>query len=294
VRLLCAIALAAGAATLLAGPAGARIIVAPAEDPSVASTDLAWQRPGVGGFLRRPGAAAIQLPGNDPAIGGSLVAWHAGSLITIAARATLVPVAQEKVAGVQKLALSDHWLAIRQASSDGSSRLVVQSLPDLGAGETIASARWPATIGRPSLSGDLVVFHVATQRSSWISAVNLKTGKHRRLRSASHAELVNPSILGSQLLYVRVSRCAQQLRLGGLTGGSERVLFSLPPLASQDLGHERGHTSQGGRVPCSSRPRTTTTTLWTTALTSRFAYVASLRPARSGAMTPTLLQFARS
>jgi hypothetical protein len=290
VRLLCAISLAAGAAALLGGAARASIGVAAAEDPSVASADLAWQRPGVGGFLRRQGAAAIQLPGNDPAIGGSLLAWHVGSLVTIAERATLAPVAQENVAGVQKLALSDHWLAFRRGLADGSSRLVVQSLPDLGAGETVASARWPATIGRPSLSGDLVVFHVATQRSSWISAVNLRTGKHRRLRTARHGQLLNPSILGSELLYVRVSRCSQQLRLGGLSGGSERVLLSLPALASEDLGHERGHTSQGGRVPCPGRPRPTTTTLWTTALTSRFAYVTSLRPARSGAMRPTLLQ----
>ena len=207
-----------------------------------------------GGFLSRPGAAPVRLPGNDPAIGGSLVAWHLGGLVTVADRATLTPLAQETAPGVQKLALSEHWLAYRRGLSDGGTRLVVQSLPDLGAGRTVASARWPSTLGRPSLSGKIVVFHVATGRSSWISAVDLATGKHRRLREDRQVQLLNPSLLGSQLLYVRVSRCAQQLRLGGVSAGSDRVLLSLPPLAGQDRGHERGHTSQGQRVPAPAVP----------------------------------------
>jgi len=292
VRAFCALSLAAGTAVALAGVGQAKAIVAGAEDPSVASTDLAWQKPGVGGFLSSPGAAPVQLPGNDPAIGGSLVAWHVGSEVTVALRATLEPVAEEAVPGVQKLALSDHWLISRRGLADGGMRLVVQSLPALGAGQTIASARWPSTLGRPSLSGNLAVFHVATHQSSWISTVDLATGKHRHLRSGRQVQFLNPSILGSQLLYVRVSRCSQELRLGGLRAGGERVLFSLPPLAGQDLGHERGHTSQGEHVPCPGRPRPTTTMLWTTALTSRFAYVTTLRPGSGTRMTPTLLQFA--
>jgi hypothetical protein len=176
VRALCAISLAAGTAAALAGTGGARVIVAQAEDPSVASTELAWQEPGVGGFLSRPGVAPIQLPGNDPAIGGTLVAWHVGSLVTVALRSTLAPVAEENVAGVQKLALSDHWLAYRRGLPDGSTRLVVQSLPDLGTGETVASARWPATLGRPSVSGVVVVFNVATASGCLISAVSVSTG----------------------------------------------------------------------------------------------------------------------
>lgn len=292
VRVFCAVSLAAGTAAAVAGTVGARVIVPSAEDPSVAATDLAWQQPGLGGFLSRPGAAPLRLPGNDPAIGGSLVAWHVASLVTVADRATLMPVVQETAAGVQKLALSEHWLAYRRGLADGGTRLVVQSLPDLGAGQTVASARWPSTLGRPYLSGNTVVFHVATRRGNWISAVDLATGKHRRLRGGSHVQLLNPSLLGSRLLYVRISRCAQQLRLGGVRAGTDRVLFSLPPLAGQDRGHERGHTSQGGRVPCPGRPRPTTTILWTTALTSRFAYVTTLHPTPSGVTTPTLLQIA--
>ena len=102
VRVFCAVSLAAGTAAAVAGTVGARVIVPSAEDPSVAATDLAWQQPGLGGFLSRPGAAPLRLPGNDPAIGGSLVAWHVASLVTVADRATLMPVVQETAAGVQK------------------------------------------------------------------------------------------------------------------------------------------------------------------------------------------------
>ena len=143
VRVFCAVSLAAGTAAAVAGTVGARVIVPSAEDPSVAATDLAWQQPGLGGFLSRPGAAPLRLPGNDPAIGGSLVAWHVASLVTVADRATLMPVVQETAAGVQKLALSEHWLAYRRGLADGGTRLVVQSLPDRGA------RRLPRLVGRP-------------------------------------------------------------------------------------------------------------------------------------------------
>jgi hypothetical protein len=289
-RMAAAVLLAFGAAAALAGPARSDVIARPAEDPSVAGTDLAWQQPGIGGFLVRRGAAPAPLPGNDPAIGGSHIAWHDGGEIVVADRTTLAPVVQETVAGVQKLAVGDRWLAYRQGFANGSTRLVVQSLDDLSRTRKAASARPPAQVGRPSLSGDLLVYHVAQGRSSWISSLDLSTGRRRRPRSASDHQLLNPSSRSGQLLYVDVTRCAQQLRLGRLTPGHDRVLFSLPPLAGQDAGRERGHTEQGSRVPCRGRPRPTRTMLWTTALTSRYAYVTTLRRDASGAVTPSLVR----
>src|SRR6266566_5825028 len=106
VRGLAALSLAIGVAALVAGEVRAATTVAsPAGDPSAAGLDLAWQTPGVGGFLRRNGVTS-QLPGNDPAIGDTLVAWHTGDLVTVAARDTLTPVTQLTIPGVQKLAVS--------------------------------------------------------------------------------------------------------------------------------------------------------------------------------------------
>src|SRR2546430_895428 len=106
----------AGASLLLAVAAGearaAGPVASPAGDPSAVAADLVWQQPGVGGFMLR-GGQTTQLPGNDPALGGSLIAWHVGDAVTVAASATLQPTLQLTIAGVEKLAISDAWLVYR-------------------------------------------------------------------------------------------------------------------------------------------------------------------------------------
>jgi hypothetical protein len=292
-RTLAALSLVLGLAALLVGEVRAATTVAtPAGDPSVAATDLAWQRPGIGGFLSRNGQVE-QLPGSHPAIGGALVAWHVGAAVTVAARDTLTPVAQVSVTGVQSLAVSDTWLVERVERFDTGTQIVVQPLTDTTKSTVIASAKRSGELGRPSLSGNLVLFHRATAKGSWITAYDIATGARRKLRTSDDAQLLNPSLLGTKLLYVRASRCSQELRVGPVGGGPERVLYRLPPLAGQDAGHERRHTSQGARLPCAHRAHPTTKTLWTTALAGSVAYVTVLRPVRGGGTVPTLLQIPR-
>jgi cytochrome c biogenesis protein CcdA len=279
--------LLAAASLLLALVAGevraATIVASPGGEPSVVGTDLSWQRPGVGGFLSRNGVVT-KLPGGDPAIGGALIAWRVGPQVTVAARDTLAPVLQEELPGTQKLAVNDRWLVWRAGR-----QIRVQPLSDPTRSALVVEAKRVAELGRPTLDGDLVAFHRATATSSWLSAVNVATGKRRQLRFVRNAQLLNPSLLGPRLLYVRVTRCAQQLVLGPLGAGKERVLVTLPPLAGQDLGHERHHTSQGERLPCTHPPKPTTRILWTTALSDTTAYVTILRPRPGGQTRPTLL-----
>jgi hypothetical protein len=290
-RCLTAVALLAA---LVAGEAHAATTVAsPGADPSAAGADVAWQQPGIGGFLLRSGQAAARLPGNDPAIGGLLVAWHSGSSVTVAARDTLAPAQQETIPGVQKLAVSDQWLVYRAAQADGGAQIRAQALTDLSRSARVTSVRHGASLGRPYLSGDLVVYHYATAGRGRLTAVDVATGARRILRSSDTDQLLNPSLLGARLLYVRESRCSQQLRLGPLGSGKEHVLYELPPLAGQDLGHERRHTSQGEHLPCPGRPRPTSKMLWTTALSATTAYVTILTPRRGGRTTPSLLAVAR-
>ena len=281
----------AAASLLLALVAGevraATVVASPGGDPSIAAADLAWQRPGVGGFLSRSGVV-IPLPGNDPAIGGGLVAWHVGPAVTVAARDTLAPVLEHALPGVQKLAVSDRWLVWRTGR-----QIRVLPLSDPSRSARVVEAKRVAELGRPTLNGDLVVYHRASAAGSWLSAVDVATGARRQLRFARDALLLNPALLGTRLLYVRESRCSQELRLGPLGGGKERILFRLPPLAGQDRGHERRHTSQGARLPCPQRPEPTTRMLWTTALSAKTAYVTVLRPRRGGRTTPTLLAIPR-
>jgi hypothetical protein len=287
-RVLRVLTAASLALALVAGEVRAATTVAsPGGDPSAASTDLAWQQPGVGGFLLRNGVKT-RLPGTDPAVGGALVAWRSGDAVTVAARDTLAPIVQETLPGVRKLALSDRWLVYRAGSE-----IRVQPLSDSTRSARVVRVTGRGSIGRPSLGGDLVVYHYATAHGSWLTAVDVATGTRRRVRFARDAQLLNPSLLGGSLLYVRASRCSQQLRLGPLGGGKERVLYELPPLAGQDRGHERRHTRQGEHLPCPHRPRPTTRILWTTALSDTTAYLTVLLPRRGGRTTPRLLAIPR-
>jgi hypothetical protein len=288
-RVLAGAMLAAAAAALLAGEAvQARTTAYRAEDPSAYGSDLAWQRPGVGGFLRHNGVVQ-QLPGTDPAVGGGLVAWRNGPEVTVADVETETPVLQEQIPGVQKLAVSANWLVYRRASS-GRVRMFAQPLPSPG-GETIpvSAAHLAGMLGRPALDGARLVFSVATQHASWITFVDLSTREAHRLRESGISQLLSPSVLGNRLLYVRNSRCSQTLREGPVAGhGQGRVLYSLPPMASWDRGYERGYSKQGARRPCRGRPRHTRKILWTTALGERQAYLTVLWPTASG-FAPALL-----
>ena len=289
VRVAGACALAAAA---VAAPAAAAI-PAPSTDPSAAGGDTAWQQPGVGGILRLADGTETQLPGNDPAIGGALVAWHVGATVTVADRVTLEPRFEEQIVGIRQLAISDEWLVLRVALPDGGSRLLAQSLADTSVHRVVARTRGPAVIGRPAISGAVVVYATSTTRGSSITAVDLASGSTRRVRSSRTNLLLNPSLLGGALLYDDVSRCAQLVRLGPLDGSGGRVVYTLPPLAGQDAGHEPGYTRQGERTPCRGHVRPTTTMLWTTALDDGAAYVTTLTEPRAGAMHPVIVRLPR-
>ena len=282
-RVLAAVSLALA---LAAGEARAAQVASPAGDPSIAGTDLVWQQPGVGGFLSRDGQVA-QLPGTDPAVGGGFIAWRAGNQVTIAVLATLQIMLQQTIPGVEKLAVSNPWVVYRVRLPEGSEQLRAFSLIDPATTKVLTQAQVPGRLGRPSLSGSTVVYHVAGPGGSGLYSFDLGSGKRRLLRTSRRDQLLNPSRLGSKLLYVRLSRCSQELVLGS------RVLYRLPPLAGEDAGHERGHTRQGERLPCPHPPKPTTRMLWTTALSGTTAYVTVLRPGSGGHLTPSLLALKR-
>ena len=205
-----------------------------------------------------------------------------------------MPVLELPLPGVEKLAVSEHWLAYRVAVAKGSEQIQARSLADPARVRVLTHTRARGVLGRPSLAEDVVVYHAAGAGGSGLFSVDLASGKRRLLRSSRQAQLLNPARVGGKLLYERISRCSQEVRLGPLGGnGPGRVLYRLPPLAGQDTGHERGHTRQGEHPPCPFRFRPTSRMLWTTALTDTTAYVTVLRPARGGTMTPSLLSISR-
>lgn len=287
-RLLRVLAAASLLCALVAGRVeAAGTVASPGGDPSAAGTDLAWQQPGIGGFLRR-GDVTAPLPGDNPAVGATFVAWHKGPLVTVADRTTLAPVLADSIPGIQKLAVSRSWLAYRTPTE-----IHVRPVNETGPGTTVVKVTQPATLGRPALGVDLVVVHRASRDSSWITAVNVVSGRRLTLRFSRDDQLLNPSLLGGRLLYVRSTRCSQQLVLGRARGRRDRVLYEIGPLAGQDAGHERRHAHRGEHLPCPFRPRPTAKMLWTTALSPTTAYVTVLKPAPGGRTVPTLLAVAR-
>ncbi|MFN2615813.1 MAG: hypothetical protein ABR581_01680 [Thermoleophilaceae bacterium] len=283
------LALAACAAALAGGTAAAATRVsADATDPSTAGHTLAWQRPGDGGVFV-DGSRTVPVPGQDPAVGGPFVAWHTGDHVVVARRDSLQHVFDRDIPGVGELAVSGRWLVYRRLRPGGGRVIGARRIfsPDLE--RHVASSRSGSALGRPSVDGDRVVYHVSGRGGSALRIMDVLRGRRRTLLRSGDAQLLNPSLLGRALVYVRIGRCGQQLVLR--RRGRRRVLARGRPLAGQDAGFEPHHTPQGSRRPC-RHPHPTTAMFWTTALSARFGYVAVIRPAADRASS-SLLRAAR-
>jgi len=180
--------------------------------------------------------------------------------------------------------VSSHWLVWRARRPSGDAIGAVK-LADPRSVRRVAAAPAPGQLGRPDLDGDRLVFHVAGPGGSAIREVNLRTGRRRTRARARRAQLLGPSLLGRALLFVRLDRCRQRLILR--RRGRTRVLLRRGPLAGSDVGFDPGHTSQGGMHPCPLL-RGSRLMLWSTALSSRFAYVTALAPRAAGARAAIL------
>jgi hypothetical protein len=277
---LAAVALALGAQT---ASAQAPPFVAAAADPTAAETDLAWKVPGGPGVVRSErGDETVEA--EQIAIGGPYVASVVAGEIRLRDRTTGVEVARFAAPDANKLAVSASAVVWRERGD----RIVARALP-FGDPRTIASGG-PDTLGRPSIDGDRVVYHVAGRASSRIVQVDLASGARQTLRRSRRTAYTNPSILGDALLYVQTTQWSQSLRLGS------RTLLRIAPAIDADKGYSTKHGPHR-RVPRPRRPPKegppgTTTTLWTTALAPDAAYVTRLTQ-RGSRTSADLLRLAR-
>jgi hypothetical protein len=234
---LCALSLAGASAS------AATFSVTPATDPTAGGGDLAWQQIDGPGLLRTRAGTLQALPGSYPALGQSLIAWESAGQITVADASTLQPRASIAVSGLSALAVSNSWVVFRDETAGGEN-LIGVSLAAPSPRRYVYGAKIAGELGRPTLDGSTVVFTVSTPARSSIVAMNLTSGRRRVLRSVSAgAALLNASMSRGQLLYERVTRCAQQLRIGSLSASRhERVLLSLSSTVSRDPGYQPGYT----------------------------------------------------
>lgn len=273
--LLCAAVLAAAPASAATRPV---VVASSGADPSAGPDgSLVWQLPGAQGFLRRAGTVQ-PLGGNHPALGGPWLAYATADAIALVN--TDGTTRTFAVAGADALAVSARWLAWR---TPGPDRLAVLDLADQAATpRTVADVPAPASLSRPSLDGDRLAYAVAGRRGSAIRALNLATGRRTVLRRTARALLAEPSLRAGRLLYVRVSARHQQLLRGPARlrrPERDRELLRIRSTTRRDAGREHGY-SHHGRLPEDRhrRPlRPARYVLWTTALTTKAAYVTRLR-----------------
>jgi hypothetical protein len=275
--LLCALAFTGSAARAQAPTVAA----GGATDPTVsADGTLAWQVPGGPGRALR-GGTLENLPGTHPAFGGSWLAYVVSDTVTLD---NLVDGSQKSVLApaADALAVSDRWLAWRAADPE---RIVTFDLQNPAAQpRNVARVPTPATLSRPALEGDTLVWAVAGRTGSTIRSLDLATGRKLALRGTNrNALLTQPSISGGRLLYVRTTHSSQDLMVGEAidkpsTNGDRRVL-RVRSTVQRDAGHDRTHTTQGRlHEDKHAKPlRPARYQLWSTALAGTTAFVTRLR-----------------
>ncbi|MFL5943902.1 MAG: hypothetical protein ACJ74D_09230 [Gaiellaceae bacterium] len=275
-RLCAAVCLLVVVAASLARGAQAATNLGTGSDPSVSGTTVVWTTP-AGGVQRDESTSGTASVPSRSVVGGALLAWRDGTTVHVVRRIDSSPVLDVDVPGVTAVAVSDRWLVTRAQVGAGEA-LTARELAAPAVVVSVATVQSPTRLGRPALDGDLLVYHVAARRLSRIVAVDLATGTPRVVRRSTTQQLTNPSVLGAELVYDRLTSTAQVVQFGPLDrGGSDRTLYRLPAPSAHDLGHEHGYS----RRTRARRPRTANWRLWTTALSAHRVYV-TLLP-RSGA-----------
>ena len=251
-------------------------LVTGASDPSVDGALIAWHIAGQPGVLVQNGQQT-RLNGLHPALGQGRLAVVAGSEIEVLSTSGDGFGTRVGAPGADAVAVSQAWVAWRAREGDGD---VIYAVP-LAGGAPREIMRAPE-LGRPALHGDRLAFHLIG-RTSRIIVADLSTGKAATARQERRALLLNPSLDGRRLLYVRAYFARQELRLGPVTRRSprkDRRLWSTVPTGYRDAGHEPGkeHKKHGHPHKMWKRPRRgVSPTLWTTALGAEAAYVTRLR-----------------
>ena len=271
----------------------AKRIVTGGSDPTADGALVAWHVAGESGVLVVDGQPQ-PAGGAHPALGGGRLAVIGSGVIQV--RQTSGPpfAATIPAPGADAVAVSAEWVAWRARDAEGDA---IFAAP-LGGGQPRRIAR-SAELGRPSIEGGLMAYHVPGRTGSRIVIAELASGKRATVRRERRALLTNPALAGGRLLYVRSVYTRQELRLGPQSKRNprrDRRLWSMPPTGRRDAGHDPGkeHHRHGWPRKLWPRPkRGLSATLWTTALADDVAYVSLLRQASGAPLEVAILRVDR-
>jgi hypothetical protein len=268
-------------------------IVTGGSDPSVDGALIAWHIPQQPGVLVRNGKWT-RVPGTHPALGDNRLALYNGTAIQIRQTAGPPLAAAVPAPGADAIAVSAEWVAWRAHSAAGDAIFVAPLAG--GAPRRIAASQ---ELGRPALEGSRLAYHVPGRTGSRIVIADVRTGKKTTVRRERRALLLNPSLQGGRLLYVRNMYKHQELRVGPQGKHKttrDRRLWSMPPTGRRDAGHDLGkeHHRHGWPKKLWRRPKAgLSATLWTTALAGDSAYVTLLRQVAGRPLEVAILRVGR-
>jgi hypothetical protein len=271
----------------------AKRIVTGGSDPSADGALVAWHVPGQPGVIVVNGQQ-MSTGGSHPALGGGKLAVIAGAAIQIRSTTDQPFTATIAAPGADAVAVDDEWVAWRAHGDDGDT-IYAQPLAG-GQPRRVAKSN---ELGRPSLAGHRLAYHVTGRTGSRIVIANLETGKRSTVRRERRALLTNPSLHGGRLLYVRSVYKRQELRLGPdrrRGAKHDRRLWGMPPTGRRDAGFEPGkeHHRHGWPRKLWPRPKKgLSSTLWTTALAADVAYVTLLRQMQGQPLEVAILRVQR-
>jgi hypothetical protein len=271
----------------------ARKLASNASDPSVDGRLVAWHEAGAAGVLLRNGER-VRLDGAHPALGQGRLAVTTGSSIEVRSTSGDGFGASIPAPDADALAVSASWVTWRAREGDTD---VIYAVPLETDAAPRAVMRAPE-LGRPALQGGRVAFHLIG-RTGRIIVADLASGNGGTVRQERRALLLNPSLRGGRLLYVRAVYSRQELRIGPVTRRSprrDRRLWWTVPTGRRDAGHEPGneHKRHGHPHRLWKRPRRgLSATLWTTALSEDEAYVTRLRQIAGKPLVAEILRVPR-
>lgn len=214
-------------------------------DPSASGSVLAYaqREEASANIVVRATTESVTYSGRSPSLDGSLLAFTGSGEVRVVRWRTRELV--RRVPGASRPALDWPWLAYRLDAPDGTKELW---LANFASGETrlVATAGPLLDLGRPSLAGGRLAWHVAGSGSSRIALYTLATGARRLVAKSKIALLSHPSVSGERITWVDQRQGRSYLRMRALDKPQTTTLAS------------SGDRTQG---------------FWTTALAGRTAYV---------------------
>jgi hypothetical protein len=220
--LLLATAPAAGAAATLVGPG---------LDPSASGKVLAHARIDTGRSqvdVRPPSEPVVQVnSAAQPSIDGDLVAYVDSGGIRVVNWRTNREVA--RVAGnVSKPSLD--WPRLAFCRSDGTDEWLIVadfSDPSTPSERGITRVALANDLGRPSLKNGRLAWHRTTAGGSRVLVQTLSTGSRRVIARSTRWLLTNPSLTGTQIVWIEQRSNGSSVRRRALSGTRVRTLMSV-------------------------------------------------------------------